>query len=238
MKLPPAPTVPAPEARGAHRTVRPGEVPSALASACWPSSSRRAASRNWASGWSSCWPQAAADVCRPETEHPRTEDTPAGLLASLELSLDRLDDAARQVLPRLGVFQGGAMEDDLVAITGLGRGRSAANAPAARGSVGRASDAGEAAGLSARRARSGRSRWRKSRRKLLPASCPVPREAGRTAALARRRQPLARPAPAVGGGGADRGGGHSGRDRAVPPVSSHAGADALGATGRGRARRG
>lgn len=48
------------------------------------------------------------------------EDTPAGLLASLELSLDKLDDATRKVLPRLGVFQGGAFEDDLIAITGLG----------------------------------------------------------------------------------------------------------------------
>lgn len=49
------------------------------------------------------------------------EDTPASLLASLELSLDRLDEAARQVLPRLGVFQGGAMEEDLLIITGLGK---------------------------------------------------------------------------------------------------------------------
>ncbi|HJX53677.1 MAG TPA: tetratricopeptide repeat protein [Polyangia bacterium] len=48
------------------------------------------------------------------------EDTPAGLLASLELSLDKLDAAARQVLPRLGVFRGGACEDGLLAITGLG----------------------------------------------------------------------------------------------------------------------
>jgi hypothetical protein len=39
------------------------------------------------------------------------EDTPAGLIASLELSLDKLDAGARQVLPRLGVFQGGAMEN-------------------------------------------------------------------------------------------------------------------------------
>lgn len=51
------------------------------------------------------------------------EDTPAGLLASLELSLDMLDPTTRRVLPRLGVFQGGAMEDDLVAITGLGHTR-------------------------------------------------------------------------------------------------------------------
>jgi tetratricopeptide (TPR) repeat protein len=48
------------------------------------------------------------------------EDTPAALLASLELSLDKLDAAARKVLPRLGVFQGGAMEEDLLIITGLG----------------------------------------------------------------------------------------------------------------------
>jgi tetratricopeptide (TPR) repeat protein len=47
------------------------------------------------------------------------EDTPEGLLASLQLSLDGLDDAAREVLPRLGVFQGGAFEDDLLAITGI-----------------------------------------------------------------------------------------------------------------------
>lgn len=48
------------------------------------------------------------------------DDTPAGLLASLELSFDKLDATARKVLPRLGVFQGGAFEDDLIAITGLG----------------------------------------------------------------------------------------------------------------------
>ena len=49
-----------------------------------------------------------------------TEATLPELVASLKLSLDRLDDAARLVLPRLGVFQGGALEDDLLAITDLG----------------------------------------------------------------------------------------------------------------------
>ncbi len=44
-----------------------------------------------------------------------TPDNP--LLASLNLSLERLDDEARQWLPRLGVFQGGAMEDVLLDIT-------------------------------------------------------------------------------------------------------------------------
>jgi tetratricopeptide (TPR) repeat protein len=44
-----------------------------------------------------------------------TPDNP--LLASLNLSLERLDDEARQWLPRLGVFQGGAMEPCLLAIT-------------------------------------------------------------------------------------------------------------------------
>ena len=48
-----------------------------------------------------------------------TEATLPELVASLKLSLDRLDAAARQVLPRLGVFQGGAFEPDLLAITGL-----------------------------------------------------------------------------------------------------------------------
>ena len=49
-----------------------------------------------------------------------TQETPEGLLASLILSLDRLDEQARAVLPRLGVFQGGAMEPELLAITELG----------------------------------------------------------------------------------------------------------------------
>ena len=42
-------------------------------------------------------------------------------LASLNLSLDRLNAESRRYLPRLGVFQGGAMEDVLIAITGLGK---------------------------------------------------------------------------------------------------------------------
>ncbi len=42
------------------------------------------------------------------------------LVASLKLSLDRVGPEGRQWLPRLGVFQGGAFEDDLLAITGLG----------------------------------------------------------------------------------------------------------------------
>jgi len=41
------------------------------------------------------------------------------LLASLNLSLDKIDEAAKQWLPRLGVFQGGAMEPDLLEITEL-----------------------------------------------------------------------------------------------------------------------
>jgi len=44
-----------------------------------------------------------------------TPDNP--LLASLNLSLDRLDDEARGLLPKLGVFQGGAIEERLLAIT-------------------------------------------------------------------------------------------------------------------------
>ncbi len=47
-------------------------------------------------------------------------DTPDYLVASLQLSLDKLDDAARRVLPRLGVFQGGAIEERLLAITEIG----------------------------------------------------------------------------------------------------------------------
>ncbi|MCP4690900.1 MAG: hypothetical protein GY859_22805, partial [Desulfobacterales bacterium] len=43
------------------------------------------------------------------------------LMASLNLSLDRLDEEARKWLPRLAVFQGGAMEDVLLGVTGLGK---------------------------------------------------------------------------------------------------------------------
>jgi tetratricopeptide (TPR) repeat protein len=45
------------------------------------------------------------------------DETVPELVASLQLSLDRLDEAARRVLPRLGVFQGGALEPNLLAIT-------------------------------------------------------------------------------------------------------------------------
>lgn len=41
------------------------------------------------------------------------------LLASLTLSLDRLDPELRALLPRLGVFQGGAMEVSIPAVTGI-----------------------------------------------------------------------------------------------------------------------
>lgn len=47
-------------------------------------------------------------------------ETPGNpLLASLNLSLERLDAEVRQWLPQLGVFQGGAMEYDLLQITGF-----------------------------------------------------------------------------------------------------------------------
>ncbi|RCJ18406.1 hypothetical protein A6770_33185 [Nostoc minutum NIES-26] len=46
------------------------------------------------------------------------EETPDNLLlASLNLSLERLDDEARELLPKLGVFQGGALENQLLQIT-------------------------------------------------------------------------------------------------------------------------
>jgi tetratricopeptide (TPR) repeat protein len=46
-----------------------------------------------------------------------SEESLAELMASLQLSLEQLDEAARQVLPRLGVFQGGAMENNLLDVT-------------------------------------------------------------------------------------------------------------------------
>ena len=48
------------------------------------------------------------------------EGTPPSLIASLQLSLERLSEAERHAVRRLGVFQGGAFEDDLLAITELG----------------------------------------------------------------------------------------------------------------------
>ena len=45
---------------------------------------------------------------------------PRSLIASLELSLERLSERERHAVRRLDVFQGGAFEDDLLAITGLG----------------------------------------------------------------------------------------------------------------------
>jgi tetratricopeptide (TPR) repeat protein len=52
---------------------------------------------------------------RLETLIAQTPDNP--LLASLNLSLERLDAEAMQLLPRLGVFQGGAFEGYLLKIT-------------------------------------------------------------------------------------------------------------------------
>jgi tetratricopeptide (TPR) repeat protein len=48
------------------------------------------------------------------------EDTPPGLIASLELSLERLDPRSRALLPHLGIFAGGAMEDMILKVTVLG----------------------------------------------------------------------------------------------------------------------
>jgi tetratricopeptide (TPR) repeat protein len=48
------------------------------------------------------------------------EGTPRSLIASLQLSLERLSEPERHAVRRLGVFQGGAFEDDLLAITELG----------------------------------------------------------------------------------------------------------------------
>ncbi|WOD41482.1 CHAT domain-containing protein [Nodosilinea sp. E11] len=56
-----------------------------------------------------------------QTSPVQAGEAPNPLVASLLLSLDRLDDQARQWLPKLGVFQGGAMEDVLLSVTGLGQ---------------------------------------------------------------------------------------------------------------------
>jgi tetratricopeptide (TPR) repeat protein len=151
MKFPPAPTVPAPKREALielfervkfHplsirvlaqqlKTRRMAEVGGRLEQLLSSSSSGRE------SAHSSTQEQDQSRLTSAATR--MEEDTPAGLLASLELSLDKLDEAARKVLPRLGVFQGGAFEDDLVAITGLGesdataRSRGRASAPTSAG---------------------------------------------------------------------------------------------------------
>jgi len=48
------------------------------------------------------------------------DGTPKSLIASLQLSLERLTEEERHAVRLLGVFQGGAFEDDLLTITGLG----------------------------------------------------------------------------------------------------------------------
>ena len=48
------------------------------------------------------------------------EGMPHSLIASLQLSLERLSEEERHAVRRLGIFQGGAFEDNLLAITELG----------------------------------------------------------------------------------------------------------------------
>ena len=48
-----------------------------------------------------------------------SEDIPIVLIASLHLSLEKLDAEAKALLPKLGVFQGGALESQLLKITGM-----------------------------------------------------------------------------------------------------------------------
>ncbi|HLY65903.1 MAG TPA: CHAT domain-containing protein, partial [Chloroflexota bacterium] len=55
-------------------------------------------------------------LARPATSGASDATHPV-LVASLELSLDRLEPGARAVLPRLGVFQGGAMETMIHEVT-------------------------------------------------------------------------------------------------------------------------
>ncbi len=143
MKLPPAPTVPAPKREAlielfdrvkfhplsirvlAHqlKTRRMADVgerlEQLLGSADGPSSAAGAKNQA-ATKTDDAHTDDGAAATGDRSRSAVAEDTPAGLLASLELSLDRLDEAARRVLPRLGVFRGGAMEDDLIAVTDLG----------------------------------------------------------------------------------------------------------------------
>ncbi len=60
-----------------------------------------------------------AILAQPVPEAVVAEGTPRSLIASIRLSLDRLDSEQRRALRQLGVFEGGAMEDNLLAITGL-----------------------------------------------------------------------------------------------------------------------
>ncbi|MDM8557764.1 tetratricopeptide repeat protein [Candidatus Parabeggiatoa sp. HSG14] len=61
--------------------------------------------------------RAASLGMRLEELVAETPDNP--LLASLNLSLDKLDERTQQWLPKLAVFQGGAMEKVLLSVTGL-----------------------------------------------------------------------------------------------------------------------
>ena len=112
-KLPPSPKVPTPR-RGAHRSVRQGAVPPALHPYAGGAVEDPAPGRA-----GRALEQLLAGSANRSPAAGSTEATLPELVASLQLSLDRLDAATRQVLPRLGVFQGGAFEPHLLVITGL-----------------------------------------------------------------------------------------------------------------------
>lgn len=121
MKFPPAPTVPAPQREaliGLFDRVK--FHPLSIRVLAQQLKTRRPAELGERLEQLLGVPPSGGPAGEPAKAGTPNQDTPAGLLASLELSLDKLDEAARQVLPRLGVFQGGAFEDDLIATTGLG----------------------------------------------------------------------------------------------------------------------
>lgn len=107
MKLPPAPTVPAPERAALVNLFKLVDFhPLSIGLLARQLKERRPA-------------ELGQRLERLLAETSET-DKDKSLVASLNLSLDRLGPEAQQWLLRLGVFQGGAFEDDLLAITGLG----------------------------------------------------------------------------------------------------------------------
>jgi tetratricopeptide (TPR) repeat protein len=107
MKLPPAPTVPAPSREALVNLFELVDFhPLSIGLLAWQLKDRRPAELG----------QRLESLLAETGE----TDKDKSLVASLKLSLDRVGPEVRQWLPRLGVFQGGAFEEDLLVITGLG----------------------------------------------------------------------------------------------------------------------
>ncbi|MFP5287274.1 MAG: CHAT domain-containing protein, partial [Thermoanaerobaculia bacterium] len=108
MKLPPAPAVPAPRRQ---------ELIDLFARVKFHPLSIRVLAEQAKTRRPSEMGERLERLLSREAGKAASDETLPELVASLQLSLDRLDPAARALLPRLGVFQAGALENMILEIT-------------------------------------------------------------------------------------------------------------------------